>query len=74
MELSEECKQIIADITTLFDEFNITLEDRRLLTVPVVNAYFRGIKYRRQNTAEPIDGLHEQVLYGLERDRVTKKF
>lgn len=43
MRLNNTCKQIVQDITIIFDEFEIPLEKWELSSVPFVRAYFLGI-------------------------------
>jgi len=80
MELLDEAKQIVNDLTTIINDSNIpppekdTLELREFLEIPLVKAYFKGIENRAvQLGNEKSNAIKEQVYYGLTMERLKNK-
>ena len=73
MELSDEVNEIVDEIVNIFDKFNIDLEERELLSYPVVNAYFVGKYGKGYHKNIKISSLSDKVHLGLTRDTTSKK-
>ena len=74
MELSDKANKIVSDITSVFDGFNISLDERDTLAYPVVKAYFIGKYGREYYEDKKISSLSEEVHLGLARDKVNRKY
>ena len=74
MELSDKAQKIVNDITSIFDHFNIDLEERDILAYTVVSAYFSGKYGREYHEDKKISSLSEEVHLGLARDKINRKY
>jgi len=64
MKISEEAQRIVGEIISIHDKLNIPYIERGLYEIPMVNAYFKGMRTKQD------EKLVNEVYYGLAIERV----